>query len=318
MANENTGNKDKEKKTSKSVNAVKGKKVAKSSKTAKIKSEVKEEKTTVKKTAKKKSSPVVNKAVKVPASKELKEKKKKKEPAAKELRVEGETKEAKKAKEAKQPKEVKEQKAQKAIKESKPEKAEVKKEAAPKKTVSKYFPRLKKFYDSEVMNALKALYKYSTPMAVPKVVKVIINMGVGEATQDKSMVDAAVDELTLIAAQRAVKTFAKKSISNFHLREGMPIGARVTLRGPRMFDFIDKLISVALPRVRDFKGLSSSSFDGRGNYTLGLREQLVFPEINYDKITKIRGMDVTIVTTAPNDDEAYQLLKTLGFPFKEK
>jgi large subunit ribosomal protein L5 len=168
------------------------------------------------------------------------------------------------------------------------------------------------------MNALKALYKYSTPMAVPKVVKVIINMGVGEATQDKSIVDAAVDELTLIAAQRAVKTFAKKSISNFHLREGMPIGARVTLRGPRMFDFIDKLISVALPRVRDFKGLSSSSFDGRGNYTLGLREQLVFPEINYDKISKIRGMDVTIVTTAPDDDEAYQLLKNLGFPFKEK
>lgn len=149
-------------------------------------------------------------------------------------------------------------------------------------------------------------------------VKVILNVGLGEATQDKGVVDSAVDELTTIAAQKAVKTYARKSISNFHLREGMPIGARVTLRGNRMYDFIDKLVSVALPRMRDFKGLSSSSFDGRGNYTIGLKEQLVFPEIDYDKITKIRGMDVTIVTTARNDEESFQLLKQLGFPFKEK
>lgn len=182
----------------------------------------------------------------------------------------------------------------------------------------KHTPRLKQHYDSVVIKALSDLYKYSSPMAIPRVVKVILNIGIGEATSDKTVVDSAVEELTTIAAQKAVKTFAKKSISNFHLREGMPIGARVTLRGSRMYDFMDKFISVALPRVRDFKGLSSSSFDGRGNYTIGLKEQLVFPEINYDKITKIRGMDVTIVTTAANDDEAYQLLKTLGFPFKEK
>jgi large subunit ribosomal protein L5 len=182
----------------------------------------------------------------------------------------------------------------------------------------KHTPRLKQHYDSVVVKALNDLYKYSSPMAIPKVVKVILNIGIGEATSDKTVVDSAVEELTTIAAQKAVKTFAKKSISNFHLREGMPIGARVTLRGTRMYDFMDKFISVALPRVRDFKGLSSSSFDGRGNYTIGLKEQLVFPEINYDTITKIRGMDVTIVTTAANDDEAYQLLKTLGFPFKEK
>jgi large subunit ribosomal protein L5 len=184
--------------------------------------------------------------------------------------------------------------------------------------VPRYIPRLKKFYETDVARAMSELYKYSSPMAIPKVVKVILNMGMGEATQDKSVVDSAVEELTTIAAQRAVKTYAKKSISNFHLREGMAIGARVTLRGNKMYDFVDKVISVALPRVRDFKGLNTSSFDGRGNYTIGLREQLVFPEIDYDKITKIRGLDVTIVTTASSDEEGYQLLKNLGFPFKER
>ena len=181
-----------------------------------------------------------------------------------------------------------------------------------------YVPRLKIHYLENVVKELKKQYKFSSVMAVPRIVKVVLNMGVGEATQDKSLLDPAVDELTLIAGQKAVKTYAKISISNFHLRKGMPIGARVTLRGNRMYDFLDKLISIALPRVRDFKGLNPSSFDGRGNYTFGLKEQLVFPEIDYDKIKKIRGLDITIVTTARNDEEAYQLLKMMGFPFREK
>ncbi len=181
-----------------------------------------------------------------------------------------------------------------------------------------YVPRLKIHYLENVVKELKKQYKFSSVMAVPRIVKVVLNMGVGEATQDKSLLDPAVDELTLIAGQKAVKTYAKVAISNFHLRKGMPIGARVTLRGNRMYDFLDKLISIALPRVRDFKGLNPSSFDGRGNYTFGLKEQLVFPEIDYDKIKKIRGLDITIVTTAKNDEEAYQLLKMMGFPFREK
>jgi large subunit ribosomal protein L5 len=186
-------------------------------------------------------------------------------------------------------------------------------------SVSKnYVARLKKRYEDEVCKALKDLYKYTTPMAIPRLVKVVINMGLGEATQDKTILDPAVEEMTIIAAQKAVKTFAKKSISNFHLREGMPIGVKVNLRGNRMYDFVDKLVTIALPRVRDFKGLSQSGFDGRGNFTVGLKEQLVFPEIDYDKVKKVRGMDITIVTTAKTDEEAYQLFKHLGFPFKEK
>ena len=181
-----------------------------------------------------------------------------------------------------------------------------------------YIPRLKKYYYDNVIKEMQKIYNYSSIMAVPKIVKVVINVGVGDATQDKSALDPVVEELTVIAGQKAVKTYAKKSISNFHLRKGMPIGVRVTLRGNRMYDFIDKLISIALPRARDFKGLNPSSFDGRGNYTMGLREQLVFPEIDYDKIKKVRGMDITIVTTAKNDEEAYTLLKLMGFPFKEK
>lgn len=181
-----------------------------------------------------------------------------------------------------------------------------------------YVPRLKTKYDKEVRKVLQDEYKYTSSMAIPKVVKVSINMGIGEAVQDKTVLDSAAEELTIIAAQHAVKTYAKKSISNFKLREGMPIGVRVTLRGPRMFDFLDKLISVALPRVRDFKGVKATSFDGRGNFSFGLKEQIVFPEINYDKIKKVRGMDITIVTTAKSDAEAKSLLKGLGMPFTDK
>lgn len=191
------------------------------------------------------------------------------------------------------------------------------KAAAP--LASGYVPRLKKHYLDVVRKQLQEQYKYTSSMQVPRLEKIVINVGVGKDTvQDKGAIDPVVEEITLIAAQKAVKTYARVSISNFHLREGMPIGVKVTLRGARMYDFLDKLISIALPRVRDFKGVSVSSFDGRGNYTIGLREQLVFPEIDYDKIKKIRGMDITFVTTARTDDEAYQLLKLMGMPFKEK
>lgn len=184
---------------------------------------------------------------------------------------------------------------------------------------SGYVPRLKKHYLEVVRKQLQEQCKYTSSMQIPRLEKIVVNVGVGKDTvQDKGAIDPVVDEITLIAAQKAVKTYARVSISNFHLREGMPIGVKVTLRGARMYDFMDKLISVALPRVRDFKGISTSSFDGRGNYTIGLREQLVFPEIDYDKIKKIRGMDITFVTTARTDDEAYQLLKLMGMPFKEK
>jgi large subunit ribosomal protein L5 len=184
---------------------------------------------------------------------------------------------------------------------------------------SGYVPRLKKHYVEVVRKQLQEQYKYTSSMQIPRLEKIVINVGVGKDTvQDKGAIDPVVDEITLIAGQKAVKTYARVSISNFHLREGMPIGVKVTLRGARMYDFLDKLISIALPRVRDFKGVSPSSFDGRGNYTIGLREQLVFPEIDYDKIKKIRGMDITFVTTARTDDEAYQLLKLMGMPFKEK
>ena len=153
-------------------------------------------------------------------------------------------------------------------------------------------------------------------MQVPKVEKVVINMGVGEAVQNPKVLDGAVEDLTLISGQKPVVTRAKKSIAGFKLREGMPIGCKVTLRGDRMYDFLDKLINIALPRVRDFRGVSPKSFDGRGNYTLGLKEQLIFPEIDYDKVDKVRGMDVVIVTTAETDEEARELLQALGMPFR--
>ena len=160
-------------------------------------------------------------------------------------------------------------------------------------------------------------FNYKSVMQVPKIEKIVINMGVGDAVQNAKLLDNAVEELTLIAGQKPVITRAKKSIAGFRLREGMPIGAKVTLRGERMYEFLQKLIRVALPRVRDFRGISNKAFDGRGNYTLGVKEQLIFPEINYDKVNKVRGMDIVVVTTSETDEEARELLTQLGMPFKK-
>jgi len=176
-------------------------------------------------------------------------------------------------------------------------------------------PRLKEKYDGEVRKALQEKYNYSSPMQIPGLNKIVINIGVGDAIQDAKRLESAVAELTQITGQKPVITKAKKSIANFKLREGQSIGCKVTLRGVRMWDFFDKLVSIALPRVRDFRGVSKNAFDGRGNYTLGVREQLIFPEIDYDKVTNVRGMDVVIVTTAQTDKEAYTLLELLGMPF---
>ncbi|MDZ4846816.1 MAG: 50S ribosomal protein L5 [Chitinophagales bacterium] len=178
-------------------------------------------------------------------------------------------------------------------------------------------PRLRQHYGEKVIPALMEKFKYSTVMQVPKLQKICVNKGVNTATQDKKTVDVAVEELTTITGQRAVSTKSKKAISNFKLRENMPIGARVTLRGDQMFEFLDRLIAVALPRVRDFRGVNNKSFDGRGNFTLGVTEQIIFPEIDIDKVAKISGMDITFVTSASNDDEALALLTELGLPFKK-
>ena len=175
--------------------------------------------------------------------------------------------------------------------------------------------RLKEKYLSEVAKAMMDKFGYKNIMEIPKVEKVIINMGVGEAVANPKVLDAAVGDLTLISGQKPIITRAKKSIATFKLREGMPIGTKVTLRGERMYHFLDKLINVSLPRVRDFRGISPKAFDGRGNYALGMKEQLIFPEISYDKIDKTRGMDIVIVTTAKTDEEARELLKLLGMPF---
>ncbi|MFD1428210.1 large subunit ribosomal protein L5 [Kroppenstedtia sanguinis] len=177
---------------------------------------------------------------------------------------------------------------------------------------------LKERYKQEISPSLMKRFDYTSPMQVPKVEKVVINMGVGEAVQNAKVLDGAVEDLAQISGQKPVVTRAKKSIAGFKLREGMPIGAKVTLRGERMYDFLDKLINVALPRVRDFRGISPKAFDGRGNYTLGLKEQLVFPEIEYDKVDKVRGMDVVIVTTADTDEEARELLTQMGMPFRKQ
>ena len=181
-----------------------------------------------------------------------------------------------------------------------------------------YVPRLKSKYKDEVVPQLLEQFQYKSVMQVPKLLKIAINQGVGNATQDKKLVDNAVNEITLIAGQKAVSTIATKSVSNFKLREGMPIGARVTLRNEKMYEFLDRLITVALPRVRDFKGISDKSFDGRGNYSLGIKEQIIFPEINLDKINKVTGMDITFVTNAKTDAESFALLKALGLPFKNQ
>lgn len=176
-------------------------------------------------------------------------------------------------------------------------------------------PRLKEKYLGEIVPALKDKFQYKSTMQVPKVTKISINRGIGAAVADKKLVDNGVDELTTITGQKAVPTKAKNSISNFKLREGMPIGARVTLRGERMYEFMDRLMTVALPRVRDFKGVNDKGFDGRGNYTLGVKEQIIFPEISIDKIKGIAGMDITFVTSAQTDEESYELLKAFGMPF---
>ena len=177
--------------------------------------------------------------------------------------------------------------------------------------------RLKERYQKEMTPALMSKFSYKSVMQTPKIDKIVINMGVGDAVQNSKALDNAVEELISITGQKPVVTKAKKSIAGFRLREGMPIGAKVTLRGERMYEFLDKLVSVSLPRVRDFRGISKKSFDGRGNYTLGIKEQLIFPEIDYDKVTKVRGMDIVIVTTANNDEEARELLTQFGMPFQK-
>jgi large subunit ribosomal protein L5 len=209
---------------------------------------------------------------------------------------------SKKEKKDKQPKEA-------APKEAAPKQAEPKKPIEPS--------RLHVRYKQEVVPALMKHFKYTNIMAVPKIEKIVVNMGLGEAIANAKIMDVAVDELGRITGQRPVVTRAKKSIANFKLRQNMAIGAAVTLRGERMFEFFDRLTSVVLPRVRDFRGVPTRSFDGRGNYTMGLRDQLIFPEIDYAKVDKIRGMNVTIVTTARTDDEARELLKQMGMPFRQ-
>jgi large subunit ribosomal protein L5 len=181
---------------------------------------------------------------------------------------------------------------------------------------TKYTPRLKGKYKDEVVPALMKRFGYKSIMQVPTLEKIAINRGVNGAVNDKKLIDIALDELTTISGQKAVSTMSKKDISNFKLRKNMPIGTRVTLRGEKMFEFLDRLIAIALPRVRDFKGINEKSFDGRGNYTMGVTEQIIFPEIDIDKVNRITGMDITFVTTARTDEEAYELLKELGMPFK--
>src|SRR5919202_440689 len=183
-------------------------------------------------------------------------------------------------------------------------------------TTATYTPRLADKYKNEVVPALMKKFGYKSVMQVPRLEKIVLNRGVNGAVSDKKLVDVAVDELTNITGQKAVPTMSKKDISNFKLRKNMPIGARVTLRGAKMYEFLDRLISVALPRVRDFKGVNDKAFDGRGNYTLGITEQIIFPEIDIDKVNKITGMDITFVTSANTNEEAYELLKEMGMPFK--
>jgi large subunit ribosomal protein L5 len=185
-------------------------------------------------------------------------------------------------------------------------------------TTNGYRPRLKELYERELRSRLKEELGLSSPMEVPQIDKITLNMGVGEAKTEAKALDSALEELTIIAGQRAQMRRARKSIAGFKIREGMPIGARVTLRGTRMWEFLDRLISVALPRIRDFRGLNPTSFDGRGNYSLGIREQLIFPEINYDDVATVRGLDVAITTTAKTDEQALALLRGLGLPFAER
>ncbi|MEK9788144.1 MAG: 50S ribosomal protein L5 [Flavobacteriaceae bacterium] len=180
-----------------------------------------------------------------------------------------------------------------------------------------YTPRLKKEYNERIVTILKEAFSYKSVMQVPKLEKIILSRGVGAAVADKKLVDHAVEELSLITGQKAVATLSKKDVASFKLRKGMPIGAKVTLRGERMYEFLDRLVTTALPRVRDFRGVKATGFDGRGNYTLGITEQIIFPEIDIDKVNRISGMDITFVTSAPTDQEAKSLLTELGIPFKK-
>lgn len=181
---------------------------------------------------------------------------------------------------------------------------------------TKYIPRLQDKYKKEVVSTLKTKFNYKSVMQVPRLQKICLNQGVNGAVSDKKLIDSAVAEMTSISGQQAIATASKKDISNFKLRKAMPIGVKVTLRGVKMYEFLDRLISVSLPRVRDFKGINEKSFDGRGNYTLGITEQIIFPEMDIDKVTKINGMDITFVTSAGSNEEAYELLKELGMPFR--
>ena len=178
-----------------------------------------------------------------------------------------------------------------------------------------YTPRMRQRYDAEIAKAMTEKFGYANPMEVPKLEKITLNMGVGEASQDKKKVQTAAEEMELIAGQKPVITKAKKSIAQFKLREGMPIGCKVTLRRERMYEFLDRLVTIAMPRIRDFRGLNPKSFDGRGNYAMGVKEQIIFPEISYDRIEKVRGLDIIVTTTAKTDEEARELLRLFGFPF---
>jgi len=181
-----------------------------------------------------------------------------------------------------------------------------------------YTPRLKEQYNKIIIPTLKEKFGYKNPMEIPKLLKICLNQGVGAAVSDKKIIDVAIDEMSVIAGQKAVRTKSKKDISNFHLRQNLPIGARVTLRNDRMYEFLDRMISISLPRVRDFAGLNEKGFDGRGNYSMGITEQIIFPEINIDKVTKINGMDITFVTSSVTDEECLALLKEFGLPFKNQ
>lgn len=211
-----------------------------------------------------------------------------------------------------------EKKTKKTEKETQQKKTETKESVAAKVKEIKIPPRLGEIYKKEIVPAMMKAFNYKSIMQVPRLEKIVVNMGVGAAVSDQKIMDEAVKELETITGQKPSVRKAKKAISNFKLREGVNIGAMVTLRKERMYEFMDRLINVALPRVRDFRGLSDKSFDGRGNYTLGVKEQIIFPEINVDKITRVMGMDVTIVTTAKTDNEAYELLKAFGIPFRKK
>ncbi len=184
--------------------------------------------------------------------------------------------------------------------------------------MAEYQPRLLKKYREEIVPSLMQRFGYKNVMQVPRLEKIVLNMGVGEAVQDSKLLDRAIEDLTVIAGQKPLVTAARKSISNFKLREGNKIGCKVTLRGWRMYEFLDRLVNIGIPRIRDFRGLSDRAFDGRGNYSMGIREQIIFPEIDYDKIDRIRGLDVTIVTTAETDEECYELLVGFGMPFRRR